>query len=143
MTERKILAAVDLGHPDAALSIVKEAAAQAKCKEAELHVLCVLPVSAYANIQAYIPSSAIAETNIRAQEEMQTLIDQVDMKELVVKQHIKHGSVYQKVLKSCESWGCELIVFGARHPGRFTHSLGSNAVQISRYANVSILMIRV
>ncbi|NVJ93327.1 MAG: universal stress protein [Methylocystaceae bacterium] len=143
MSERKILAAIDLGHPEAAVKIAQEGIDQARLKNAELNILCVLPLQTFGNLQHYLSSTVIADINKIAQEQMRALIDELDMGDVKVKTHIKHGSVYQKVLKSCESWGCEMIVLGARHPSTFSHSLGSNAVQISRYADVHILMLRV
>ncbi len=141
--QKKILATVDLDHLDASLKIVREALVQAKVRNAEMDILFVLPFSEYGSIQSYIPNSAIAETNENANRQMKQLVEQLDIGDIKVRTHIKHGSIYQKVLRSCEKWGSEMIVLGARHPGRYDHSLGSNAVQISRYADVDILMIRI
>ena len=55
---------------------------------------------------------------------------------------VRLGSVYHEVLAEAEQAGADIVVVGSHRPTMATYLLGSNATQIVRHAECSVLVVR-
>ncbi|SFC45887.1 universal stress protein [Pragia fontium] len=140
---KSILVPVDILEEELTRNALKHAVYLAKLADAKVYLLHVLPISS-----AIINSYALGypelkdRASIKAEEDLKTLVDSLDLPKERVSYSIAFGSPRDEIAISAESIEADLIVIGSRRPGITTHLLGSNASGIVRYANTSVLVVR-
>ena len=133
MTE-KILLPLDLTQAEAWKKVIDEAIGMAQRREAELHILWVVPA---------------LERNLRRlpedkKPELEAFLKKRFPGDIVVKGHVR-GSMeapHRAIRSVAEEIGADLIVMGARNPRLKEHLMGSTASQVTLYAKCSVYVVR-
>jgi len=133
MTE-KILLPLDLTQAEAWKKVIDESIGMAQRREAELHVLWVVPA---------------LERNLRRlpedkKPELEAFLKKRFPADIVVKGHVR-GSMeapHRAIRSVAEEIGADLIVMGARNPRLKEHLMGSTASQVTLYAKCSVYVVR-
>ncbi len=130
----KLLLPLDLGQAEAWSKLIEEAIGMARRREAELHVLWVVPA---------------LERNLRRlpedkQPELDAFLEKRFPDDIVVKGHLR-GTMeapHRMIRAVAEEIGAAAIVMGARNPRLKDHLMGSTASQVTLYAKCSVYVVR-
>lgn len=143
MTE-KILCAIDVGHPEHELPVLRRAAQLAVMDRAELSVITVIAGFGMGEVASYFPKGTEKEMLERARVQLHTLTQETQKAnpELVMHHIIAEGIVYDQVLITAEKIGATGIVIGSHRPDLKDFLLGSNAAKVARHANCSVYIVR-
>lgn len=140
---KTILVPIDIVEEELTSKAVRHAVYLAKETGANLHLIHVLPISS-AIINAYslgYPEIKDKAT-VKAENDMQMLVDSVDLPAEKVAYTVTFGSPRDEILITAKDIQADLIVIGSRRPNISTHLLGSTAAGVVRYADISVLVVR-
>ncbi|MDK7222945.1 universal stress protein [Proteus mirabilis] len=140
---KTILVPIDIVEEELTSKAVRHAVYLAKETGANLHLIHVLPISS-AIINAYslgYPEIKDKAT-VKAENDMQMLVDSVDLPAEKVAYTVTFGSPRYEILTTAKDIQADLIVIGSRRPNISTHLLGSTAAGVVRYADISVLVVR-
>ena len=140
---KTILVPIDIVEEELTSKAVRHAVYLAKETGANLHLIHVLPISS-AIINAYslgYPEIKDKAT-VKAENDMQMLVDSVDLPAVKVAYTVTFGSPRDEILTTAKDIQADLIVIGSRRPNISTHLLGSTAAGVVRYADISVLVVR-
>lgn len=140
---KTILVPIDIVEEELTSKAVRHAVYLAKETGANLHLIHVLPISS-AIINAYslgYPEIKDKAT-VKAENDMQMLVDSVDLPVDKVAYTVTFGSPRDEILVTAKDIQADLIVIGSRRPNISTHLLGSTAAGVVRYAEISVLVVR-
>ena len=133
MTE-KILLPVDLAQAEVWKKVIDEAIGMAQRRQAELHVLWVVP-SLERNLKR-LPEDK--------KPELDTFVKSRFPQGLPVTAHLRAtlNSPHRTIRATAEELGVDVIVMGAQNPRFSERFLGSNASQVALYAKCSVFVVR-
>lgn len=140
---KHILTAVDLGHRDEALKLVKEASRLAGFDNAQIHLVTVLPDYGSSFVGSFFREGTLKEASAAALDALHALADEALAEGQEAQCIVEIGTVYEKTLKTAKRVEADLIVVGAHKPDLTDRVMGPNAARVSRYADVSVLVLRV
>lgn len=139
----KILVPVDLAHEDSWRQVLPEAVAEARLREAELHLLAIVPDYGSVLVGDHFPQSFEAELLERAARQLGDLRGREVPGELRCETHISRGHVADRILECADRIGADLIVMGSHEPGSLRSMfVGSVADRIVHNAKQSVLVVR-
>lgn len=130
----KILLPLDLAQADAWQRVIEEAIGMARRREAELHVLWVVP-SLERNLRR-LPEDK--------KPELDAFVKSRFPADLAVKGHLRAtlGAPHALIREVADEIGAGVIVMGARNPRLREHLMGSTASQVTLYAKCSVYVVR-
>jgi len=139
---KRFLCAIDLTHEDDAKALLTEAGRLARLEGAALSVVTVLPDYGSTFVGSFFKQGTLKNASESAQEalhqmERELLSDLAPVQSIVVV-----GSAYEKVLEAAETVSADLVIVGAHKPDFATRVIGPNAARIPRYAQTSVLVVR-
>ena len=139
---KRFLCAIDLTHEDDAKALLTEAGRLARLEGAALSVVTVLPDYGSPFVGSFFKQGTLKNASESAQEalhqmERELLSDLAPVQSIVVV-----GSAYEKVLEAAETVSADLVIVGAHKPDFATRVIGPNAARITRYAQTSVLVVR-
>ncbi len=139
---KKILLPVDFGAEDSADKAI--AAAVGLCQQygAELHVVTVLPGYGMSIITQYFPADYEKKAKEDARERLREFIAKNVPGDATARAHVATGTVYEEILGTGDTIGCDLIVMGSHRAGFEKYLLGPNAARVVRHANCSVFVVR-
>jgi len=137
---RNILVPVDLDEPSSWEKSLPTAAALARCFDAPLALVTVVPDwNLILEVQrapiAYREFLEIARARINA------LAETVDAPTPPAC-HVESGSIYGGILAAAERIGADLIVLSSHRPQMQDYLLGANASRVVRHARCSVFVVR-
>jgi nucleotide-binding universal stress UspA family protein len=138
---KSILVPVDIAEVDVAKPGFDEAVELAKLSGAALRLIHVRSPVPYA-MNEYIPAEyydSDEKSVLKALEDLAAMLDLPKGRVTVVS---PFGSVYDEVLKEAARMKADLIVVGSHRPNWSTYLIGSNAANIVRHAECSVLVMR-
>ena len=138
MSQRTLLAMVDIAHRDNAVALCQEAVAQSNQGDA-LHVAYVMPYGHYSYVEPFVSEESIRSAAARAHEELSAICAEVGAD---ATEHVLRGGVGEQTLLLAEKIKADLILVNAHRPDVRLHTLGSYATQIVRHATCSVLVKR-
>jgi len=138
---KNILVPIDADESDVAEPGVQFAAQLAALANGAVRMIHVLPRAPW-RLQEFLPAQLEVDREEAAREKMKELAQKANMPMGYFSVVVRFGSVYDEVLSEAEAWGADLIVIGSHSPSMSTYLLGSNAQNIVRHANCSVLVIR-
>lgn len=130
----KLLLPLDLTQAEAWNKVIDEAIGMAQRREAELHVLWVVP--AFERNLRRLPEDK--------KPELDAFLKKRFPADIVVKGHVR-GSMeapHRAIRSVADEVGADLIVMGARNPRLKEHLMGSTASQVTLYAKCSVYVVR-
>lgn len=140
---KTILVPIDLTEDELTSKAVRHAVNLAKQSSAKIHLIHVLPISsAIINAYALGYMEIKDRATVKAEEDMQILMDTIDLPLSDVNYTITFGSPRDEVISTAKDINADIIVIGSRRPNISTHLLGSTAAGIVRYADTSVLVVR-
>ncbi|MCW2254947.1 universal stress protein G [Providencia alcalifaciens] len=140
---KTILVPIDLTEDELTSKAVRHAVNLAKQSGAKIHLIHVLPISsAIINAYALGYMEIKDRATVKAEEDMQILMDTIDLPLSDVNYTITFGSPRDEVINTAKDINADIIVIGSRRPNISTHLLGSTAAGIVRYADTSVLVVR-
>ena len=137
-----ILCAVDLTHADDARAHVAEAGRIAEREGATLSLVTVLPDYGTSFVGSFFKDGTLKEAGEAARVALHKLADQALPNHGQVQCIVEIGNVYEKTIEASKLANSDLIVVGAHKPDLADRVMGPNAARIARYADVSVLIVR-
>jgi nucleotide-binding universal stress UspA family protein len=135
-----ILVPIDLEHEDTWDDALAVAVDMAKRNNARMHLLTVIR-PAPAIVSNYLPKGYEAETSASAQAALQATAAGLDV-EGTVACHVRHGDVYQEILKASREIQADLILIESHKPGVTDYLIGTVAARVVRHASCSVFVLR-
>ncbi len=138
---KKILVAVDPAETDFAKPALAKAVQLSKDHGAVLRLVSVMPfVQGY--VSEFLPpdfdEKALGDTRAR----LEGIARDLGLPGDKVSCEVRSGGVYHEVLEAATAFQADLIVISSHHPGLATYLIGSNAANIVRHADCSVLVVR-
>ena len=137
----KILVPVDLADLAVAQPALEKAIALAATSDAELRLVNVMSMIPAAYLD-YMPSNYDTQERERAELDIGKLAKETGRPAGKISTAVRLGAIYHEVLGEATDWGADLIVVGSHHPSFATYLIGSNAANIVRHAQCSVLVVR-
>ncbi|WP_323764855.1 universal stress protein [Marinovum sp.] len=139
---KRFLCAIDLTHEKDARALLQEAGRLARLEDARLSVVTVLPDYGTTFVGSFfkegtLKSASEAARQILHQMEQELLPDIGPVQSIV-----EVGSVYEEVLEAADKISADLIIVGAHRPSFATRMIGPNAARVTRYAKISVMVVR-
>ncbi len=138
MSNRTLLAMVDIAHRDNAIALSREAVLQQRAGD-ELHLAYVMPYGHYSYVEPFVSEDSIKAAAKRAHEELSAIAKDAGID---ATEHVLRGNVGEQALLLAEKIGADLLLVNAHRPDVRHHTLGSYATQIIRHAKCSVLVNR-
>lgn len=137
---KNILVPIDTDESDVAEPGVQFAAQLATLTNGAVRMIHILPSAP--RLQEFLPAQFQVDREKTALEKMKEMAKKANVPIDFFSVTVRSGSVYDEVLAEAEAWSADLIVVGSHSPSMSTYLLGSNAQNIVRHANCSVLVIR-
>ena len=138
---KSILVPVDIAEVDVAKPGFDEAVELAKLSGAALRLIHVRSPVPFA-MNEYIPAEYYDSDEKSVLKALENLAAKLDLPKGRVTVASPFGSVYDEVLKEAARMKADLIVVGSHRPNWSTYLIGSNAGNIVRHAQCSVLVMR-
>lgn len=138
---KTILVPVDLAEPQTSEGALATAARLADMGDGTVRLIYVRPLMPVTYME-YVPASFEEDQQREAEEKLGDIAASVTLPKERVSAVVRLGSIYHEVLQEAEDCGADLVVVGSHRPTMATYLLGSNATQIVRHANSSVLVVR-
>jgi nucleotide-binding universal stress UspA family protein len=142
---KNILVPVDLSQESSWRRALPAAVAEAKHWGAQLHVVTVVPdlIAGLDWRYAVVPRDYDRDAVVaEARKRLADLIKDQVSAEVPVQHHVKHGTIYEKILDTAREVGADLIMLASHRPTLKDYLLGPNAARVVRHAECSVTIIR-
>ncbi|WP_404405254.1 universal stress protein [Pelagibacterium halotolerans] len=139
---RIYLLALDLGDPDSIGRVFPVAQELARNAGAELHVVTVVPTYTMPIVGSFFPADYEQKALDAARDELENVIRRSADNPDEVKGHIAHGTIYEKILRTADDIGADLIIMESHRPALSDYLLGPNAARVVRHARQSVYVHR-
>lgn len=138
---KKVLIPVDILEPSFATKAMESVQALVKANEGEVRLVYIsTQITPMAG--EFLPASYDEEARAEAEAKLKEMAKTVGLPEGKVSTALRIGGIYHEVLDEAKSYGADLIVVGSHRPSMATYLLGSNAANIVRHAQCSVLVVR-
>lgn len=138
---RKILVPIDTDESDVAAPGVQFAAQLAALTNGAVRMIHVLAPAPW-RLQEFLPVKFQVERETAALEKMKEMAKTANVPTGYFSVTVRSGSVYDEVLTEAKDWGADLIIIGSHSPSMKANLLGSNAQNVVRHANCSVMVMR-
>jgi nucleotide-binding universal stress UspA family protein len=140
---KTVLLPIDPQEQNLVDAAMKQAILQAKERQAELHILTVVPGYNNPMVASYFPQNAMEKALDAVDEKLTNYIEQQVPAEITSKLHVKHGNPAKEILKLGKQLNADLIVIPSNKHGRIDQALiGSVASKVVERASCSVLVVR-
>lgn len=139
---KDILLPVDLSHENSWRKSLPLAVALCRMADANLHALAVIPQFGPSMVSQYFPENYEETVTAHVMEALHKFSRVHVPPDIEVQHIVAHGQVYDEILRTAESIGCDLIIIGAHRPDLKDYMIGSNASRVVRHAKCSVLIAR-
>jgi nucleotide-binding universal stress UspA family protein len=126
---------------DAARPAIETACAMARWSDGTIRLINVLPMTPVM-LAEYVPPDFDTQQRSTAETTLASIARECGLDAVRVSSKVRQGGVYHEVLQEAKDTGADLIVMSSHRPAMRTFFLGSNAGQMVRYAQCSVLVVR-
>lgn len=138
----KILVPVDLAHDASWRKVLPEALAEAKLRNAELHLLAVLPDYGSVLVGDHFPPTFEKDLLANADRQLRALRER-ELPDARCETHIALGHAAERILEWADRLGAGMIIIGSHEPSSLRSMfVGSVADRIVHHARQSVLVVR-
>ncbi len=138
---KHILVPVDLADPEFAKPAIDTAIAMTRASNGSLRLINVLPMTPVM-LAEYVPPDFDVQQRKTAEESIAALARDTGLDAARVSSVVRQGGIYHEVIEEAKEMPADLIVMSSHRPDMRSYFLGSNAGQVLRYANCSVLVVR-
>ncbi|WP_248304786.1 universal stress protein [Breoghania sp. L-A4] len=136
-----MLVAVDPAETDFSKPALAKAAQFSNDYGAVLRLLSVMPfVQGY--VSEFLPPDFDEKTLADMRKRLEDIGRGLGLPADKVSVDVRTGGVYHEVLEAAKTFHADLIVVSSHHPGFATYLIGSNAANVVRHADCSVLVVR-
>lgn len=136
-----VLVPVDPAEPDFANSALAKASQFVTEYGAVLRLVSVVsPIQGY--MTEYLDADFDSRILADARAQLQKIASDLDLPSDKVSVSVRAGGVYHEVLEEARGFNADLVVIASHNPGIATYVIGSNASNIVRHADCSVLVVR-
>ncbi|MCW8884652.1 MAG: universal stress protein [Motiliproteus sp.] len=122
---------------------MKQAITQAQERQAELHILTVVPGYNNPMVASYFPQNAMEQALDAVDEKLTEYIEKQVPKDILTQLHVKSGNPAKEIIKMAKKLNAEMIVIPSNKHGRIDQALiGSVASKVVERASCSVLVVR-
>lgn len=136
---QRILAAIDIEHPDRAEKVIT-AALKLGGSEAAYCFITVIPDAGHHMVASFLPK----DYDKRLKEEMHTRLTSLLEEQINIKYpyetSIRTGTIYEEITELAQSWNADITVIGAGR--RHKTNLGGTALRVNQHSATSVLTVR-
>jgi nucleotide-binding universal stress UspA family protein len=93
-----------------------------------------------------VPPDFEVQQRKAAEDALTLVVKEIDFDAARVSSSVRQGSIYQEILEEANAINADIIVMSSHRPHKHairTYFLGSNAGHVVRYANCSVLVVRI
>ncbi len=137
-----ILLSVDLNEENSWKKTLPTAVKMAKAFGAALHVAAVVPDFGMAVVGGFFPDNFEEKALAEVGEKLKAFCRENVPADVKAEPVVRHGRVYEEILKVAEETSSDLIVIGSHRLELKDYLLGPNAARVVRHANCSVLVVR-
>ena len=139
---KNILYPVDIAEEGSWKESLPVVVEHSKALGAKLHVMAVVSDYGMSLVQQYFPKGSIDQVVEKTKKALHEFVDENIPKEIVVRNIVAKGSVYECIIKTAKTIDADLIVMSAHRPGLKDYLLGPNAAKVVRHSDRSVLVVR-
>lgn len=136
---KSVLVPVDVTIAEETQRILKAAKALCAPWGATLHVVTIVPDVGMAIVGSQFDKSFEEESRKNALAELARAIETAGVE---AQQHVRSGTVYDRVIALANELDVDLIMVGAHRPELKDYLLGTNAARLIRHSKKSVLLLR-
>ena len=119
-----------------------EAVAQARQRDATLHVMTVVPTFGSSIVASYFPDDFAEKATAEAEGELKALAAKELPADLPCKLVVVHGRIHQQIVDIAKAIKADLIVMASHKPEWSDTFLAPNAAQVLQHTSMSVLVVR-
>ena len=138
---KKILAPIDVTHPESSKLALDAAAKLADSSGAKLTLLNV--VADVPNLVAVqLPDNFAEKAEAAAREQLSSIAKSCGLSDGAYETAVGSGAPYHEIIAQARKMGADLIVMASHRPELADYLLGTVAARVVRHANCSVLVVR-
>jgi nucleotide-binding universal stress UspA family protein len=141
---RRILVPLDLTDTELAKPAIDTAVMLANLTEGTVRLINVLPLTPVM-LAEYVPPDFESQQRKASDEALAIIVKETGLDPAHVSATVRQGGIHQEILEEASAIDADLIVMSSHRPHRpgiRTYFLGSNAGHVVRYAQCSVLVVR-
>jgi nucleotide-binding universal stress UspA family protein len=142
---KQILVPIDLSSPELAQPAIQTALMMARISDGTIRIVNVLPLTPVM-LAEYVPPDFEVQQRKAAEDALTLVVKEIDFDAARVSSAVRQGGIYQEILEEANAINADIIVMSSHRPHKHamrTYFLGSNAGHVVRYANCSVLVVRI
>jgi len=139
---KSILLPIDLSSEASWIKALPAAVEMARDKDAELHVVSVLPDFGMSIVESYFKEGYEEEALADFGHKLADWVRKHVPEDVNVHPHVLHGTIYAEILRAAKKLSCDVIVLASHRPELSDYLLGPNAARVVRHASQSVLVVR-
>ncbi len=138
---KKILVPIDIAEPTLAALAIGLAAELAAMTSAEVRAVYVLAALPY-GLGVFLPPDLSENLDASARASLREIAAKAELPAGRSSTLVRTGVAYHEVLAEARAWGADLVIVGSHNLSDSPTLLGSNAENIVRHADCSVLVMR-
>ncbi|MCR9124797.1 MAG: universal stress protein [Rhodobacteraceae bacterium] len=140
---RHVMLTVDLTDDTSWRQALPQAVDLVRMAGATLHILTVVPNIGSPLVAGLFPHDFESKALLAASDALEALVLENVPRDIAVKRHVAFGEVHDKILKTVDETGCDLLIMASHKPSALRDFLiGSHADRVLRRSSVSLLVVR-
>lgn len=139
---KTILLPIDLSSEASWTKALPTALEMMREKDAELHVVAVLPDFGMPIVEGYFKEGYEEEALVGFGRKLAEWVSKHVPEGVTVHPHVLHGTIYAEILRAAKELSADMIVLASHRPELSDYLLGPNAARVVRHANQSVLVVR-
>jgi len=139
---KHVLLTVDLNEESSWTKALPVAVQCCRSFAAGLHVMTVVPELGSNVVAQYFPEGFEKKMMRETEKQLAEFVGRQVPKDITAHSAVRHGTIYEEVLRTADEVGADLIVIASHRPALRDYLIGPNAARVVRHANVSVLVVR-
>ncbi len=139
---KRILVPIDLNEASSWQMVLPAAVAQCRLEGGELYLMAVMPNFGLPIVAQYFPADYEEKAEVQAAARLKEISAKDVPGDVKISHVVRHGTIYEEILKAAQEVQCDLIVMAAHRPALKNYLLGPNAARVARHASCSVLVVR-
>ncbi|WP_306257205.1 universal stress protein [Pararhizobium sp. IMCC21322] len=139
---KSILLPIDLSSEASWAKALPTALEMMRDKDAELHVVAVLPDFGMPIVESYFKEGYEDEALADFGHKLAAWVSKHVPEDVTVHPHVLHGTIYAEILRAAKELSADVIVLASHRPELSDYLLGPNAARVVRHAKQSVMVVR-